>query len=82
MHIFELDDRFRVSQYVIWNMSLTLLFIWTCFYCFNILEIATRVKEDIDKTGSKHDVFHMDWNSIIVFSIFLVLCMQPCVKTF
>jgi len=81
MHIFDLDERHRVGQNAIWGMSMILLFIWTMCYCINILEISKQIKDDM--TNKKPNKFeHHDWVSMLLATVFIVMCIQPCIKTF
>jgi len=82
MHIFDLDERHRVGQNAIWGMAMILLFIWTMCYCVNILEISKQVKDDMTNKTIKEKFEHQDWVSMLVATVFIVMCIQPCFKTF
>lgn len=76
MHIFEIDERNRVRQYTIWRLAIVLLFVWTCAFCFNIMEISLEVKQNLQLNGDKIEVKqHIDWISLTLVVIFLIICM-------
>lgn len=63
-------------------MAMILLFIWTLCYCLNIVVISKQIKEYMTNKTIGEKFEQQDWISILLATVFIVMCMQPCFKTF